>query len=92
MPDTGHHLAVLPVKACNSIFMEKMVEEDGSTFETVYALIKRRDAIYDETGEDPLADNFGTYIKAAGMLRDQIDPADRPSMREIDPDEVFGDG
>lgn len=71
---------------------DPLLAEKRRAFETVYALIKRRDAIYDETGEDPLADNFGTYIKAAGMLRDQIDPADRPSMREIDPDEVFGDG
>lgn len=67
---------------------DRLVDEKKQAFRTLNALLQRRDEVYDETGEDPL-DNIGHIIKAAGMVRDQLDPEEVPRSADIDPADVF---
>lgn len=69
---------------------DDLSEEKQQAFRTLEALLQRRDAIHEETGEDPL-ENVGEIIKTAGMIRDQIPVEDTPYASEIDPEEVFDD-
>lgn len=63
-------------------------EELDQTFRTLYALLKRRDQIVDETGDRPL-EKYGLIIQTAGAIRDQIPADEVPRAEDIDPDEVF---
>lgn len=65
-------------------------EEILQTYETIVALIKRRDEIAREVDGEPM--EVGQLIKAAGSLRDELDPEDVPRAKDIDPDELFADG
>lgn len=65
---------------------EQLVREREACYKHLVALLKRRDRIYRKTQKDPL-EGAGPWIKAAGIVRDELD--DHPYYESIDPDEVF---